>query len=98
MPDQLLDEVDRKLDIFVDRNHKLNLREARDVEQGPLQLSPADQLKFGKAFVKFPKVTASASANAADPGDKACVPVVLDIGQSDSDNLLNMAAMHCCHL
>lgn len=60
VPPQMLDAHERRASIFVDRNGSYNLREGRDLEQARLQLSKADQEKFGKAFTKFQKVGAPA--------------------------------------
>ena len=56
IPDQILDLTERRHSIFVDRNNQYDLKEAREAEQASLQLDSADQVKFGKAFLKFPKV------------------------------------------
>ncbi len=56
IPDQILDPVEKQHSIFVDRNNQYDLKEAREAEQASLQLNEADQVKFGKAFIRFPKV------------------------------------------
>ncbi len=56
IPDQILDPIEKRHSIFVDRNNQYDLREAREAEQASLQLNEADQAKFGRAFTKFPKV------------------------------------------
>ena len=57
IPDQILGPYERHHSVFVDHNNQYDLREARELEQASLQLTPADQKKFGMAFTKFPKVT-----------------------------------------
>ena len=56
IPDQILDPVEKQHSIFVDRNNQYDLKEAREAEQASLQLNEADQVKFGKAFIRLPKV------------------------------------------
>lgn len=56
IPDQILNPVEKRHAVFVDDNNQYDLREAREAEQASLQLSEVDQAKFGKAFIKFPKV------------------------------------------
>lgn len=56
IPDQIPDLVEKQHSIFVDRNNQYDLKEAREAEQASLQLNEADQVKFGKAFIRFPKV------------------------------------------
>ena len=63
IPDQILGPYERHHSVFVDHNNQYDLREARELEQASLQLTPADQKKFGMAFTKFPKVIQIACSN-----------------------------------
>ncbi len=56
MPEQILDPLERRAAVFVDRNNQIDLKEEREKEQQRLQLTPAEQTAYGEAFMTTPKV------------------------------------------